>query len=524
MGEGPETRPEDPAPAPAGGEGGPLRFDPEIGRWVEFMAQAFKESPFSFQIFDGEGHPVYANSKHGEIFGMSPPPCYTLFDDILLKREGYEPNLQQLKTGKAAYFPLLWYNPSEFCPMAKDRRRCVTGFVVPVMDRGGKLTLLLAFHEDVTERMLAQEEVRKRSEALDRRVRELTCLCGVSRMVAEDRAGLGEILEEAVRCLPPAFGRAGSVAARARVGSLERESAGFGSGGAVLSAEVRAGKEAIGSVEVEVAGGKEGETTLLPEEREVLETVGGLLGIAVERSRAREAALRSERLAAVGTLASGIVHDFGNMLAGIVGQAGMLAEEPGLSGKGRRHVEVIQRAGVEARELVKRLREMSGHGEGNLERVDVHEAIGQVCHLMEHAVARKVRVEKRLEASRSEILGDALQLQNMLLNLGINAREAMPEGGTVTFATSNAPGSDGGPGALRMEVRDTGKGMSPERAARIGEPFLTAKADGEGSGLGLYNVRRCVQRHGATMRVETREGSGTAISIEFEPAPPERSM
>ncbi len=232
-----------------------------------------------------------------------------------------------------------------------------------------------------------------------------------------------------------------------------------------------------------------------------------------ERERAREEALRAERLAAAGSLAAGIVHDFGNMLTGIVGLARLLSAEPELGEAGRKRVETIREAGEEARDLVRRLKAVSREGGGGTAPVDLHETVRKVCALARHALAKSVRIEASLAAKGSVIEGDGTQLHRPLLNLAINAGQAMPEGGRLTFATADVEGDDGAR-QLELRVSDTGEGMAPELRDRIFEPFFTTR-EGEGAGLGLATVREAARRHGGAIRVDSAPGEGTTFTLRF---------
>lgn len=247
-----------------------------------------------------------------------------------------------------------------------------------------------------------------------------------------------------------------------------------------------------------------------------------------ERVRAEEAGRRlkeqlrqSQKLEAMGRLAGGMAHDFNNIITGITGHAQLMqarAERAGLaSDPSLGHI--ISAAGS-AGDLVGQLMAFARRERTQSSRLDVNTAVAGAVQLMSHSLGDTIRVETELLAERPMVVGDTTQLQSALLNLGLNARDAMPHGGTLTFVTSIV---DRGPGELppelragpyvRIQVRDTGEGMPAEVREHIFEPFFTTKQPGKGTGLGLASVYGCVRAHGGSIEVHSELGVGTAFTL-----------
>lgn len=250
----------------------------------------------------------------------------------------------------------------------------------------------------------------------------------------------------------------------------------------------------------------------------------------LERQRAQderakiEAQLRqAQKMEAVGQLAGGVAHDFNNILTAIMGNAELLQADLPAGSRSLGNVREIIRACKRVTDLTQNLLAFGRKQQIELSQVNIHEIIDEVIGLLSHSIDRRIEIRRHLNATVPFVKGDPTQLQNALLNLGINARDAMPKGGVMTFETSEV-GSDevqlkkAEPTAkadryLRISVCDTGSGMSEEIQERIFEPFFTTKKHGEGSGLGLAAVYGCVESHGGSIQVSSDLGKGSVFHV-----------
>lgn len=235
--------------------------------------------------------------------------------------------------------------------------------------------------------------------------------------------------------------------------------------------------------------------------------------------RLQERLQHSEKMTAIGQLAGGVAHDFNNQLTGILGYAHMLhtrLDDPTL----KRYAETITTAARRASDLTRQLLSFSRKGKYLTLPVDVHHVLHEVVDILQHSASKKVQIHQHLDANPSMVLGDPNQLQNAFLNLAMNACDAMPDGGTLTFAT-RVVRLDGDPTdpdvlsgeAIQVAVHDTGEGMEAATVKRIFEPFFTTKDPGKGTGLGLAAVHGAVANHHGTIRVESRRGEGTVFYL-----------
>ncbi|OVE77172.1 hypothetical protein BVX99_03360 [bacterium F16] len=231
---------------------------------------------------------------------------------------------------------------------------------------------------------------------------------------------------------------------------------------------------------------------------------------------------QSEKLQAVGELAGGIAHDFNNMLAGIIGAAELLSLQ--LDSPHRKYLDIIFQSAGRATDLIRKLMSFSRKGDDLAELVDIHQLAAETVTLLERSIDKCISIELNLGAVHSCIMGDSAQLQSAILNLGLNARDAMPEGGVLSITSQNKTLDqnychthsmvDLPPGEyIQISVGDTGAGIPPEFMDRIFEPFFTTKEQGKGTGLGLSTVYGTIQKSRGDIDLESELGKGTVFHL-----------
>jgi two-component system, cell cycle sensor histidine kinase and response regulator CckA len=243
-----------------------------------------------------------------------------------------------------------------------------------------------------------------------------------------------------------------------------------------------------------------------------------------ERQALQRQLQEAERLETLGRLAGGIAHDFNNLLGAITNYAGFIADEshdrPGV----RADAEQIQAATLRAAALTRQLLIFTQREVTQPEALDLNVIIAEIRELLSSSVGPHVDLRIEPAAQLPAIRADRGQVGQILLNLAVNARDAIPQSGTMTIGTSVSElGPDDarlhpgvGPGRyVELTVRDTGIGMSAEVAARIFEPFFTTKPAGKGTGLGLSTVQAIVTQAGGIVTVESDEGAGTTFRLYF---------
>jgi signal transduction histidine kinase len=239
-----------------------------------------------------------------------------------------------------------------------------------------------------------------------------------------------------------------------------------------------------------------------------------------ERGRAEAALRHAQRIEVMGQLTGSVAHDFNNLLTVLLGNLDLLEMDPGLTKRAQERIAAMRGAAERGEMLTGQLLAFSRRQQLKPERVDLDAAVSGLSDLMQSAVGSRVRVEINPGQNLPAAMVDPHQLELMLFNLLINARDAMPEGGVLTITTVAArlgqPETADDPPAgdfVVLRVRDTGAGMTPAVLARALEPFFTTKGVGTGSGLGLSQVYGVARQSGGGVRIESAPGRGTTVSV-----------
>lgn len=243
----------------------------------------------------------------------------------------------------------------------------------------------------------------------------------------------------------------------------------------------------------------------------------GTIQDVTERRELEDRLRQMAKMDAIGQLAGGVAHDFNNQLAGIMGYAEMMRRD--LSGTAREQADRIVTACERAAGLTRQLLAFARKGRFQRIVVDMHQEIAGTAAMLARSIDPRIRIVQELADGKVAVRGDPSQLQNALLNLALNARDAMPAGGQITFRTARTrlrPDEAAGLPAgdyVRIEVVDTGCGMDDAVKAHLFEPFFTTKEPGKGTGMGLAAVYGTVRTHGGSIAVDSAPGAGSCFRI-----------
>ena len=229
---------------------------------------------------------------------------------------------------------------------------------------------------------------------------------------------------------------------------------------------------------------------------------------------------QAQKMEAVGRLAGGVAHDFNNLLTVIGGRANLLEAKLGADHPMRRNVELICRTADRATALTRQLLAFSRKQVLQPRVLDLKGLIEGIVPMLQRLIGEDITLRTALGRGTGSVKADPTQLEQVVLNLVVNARDAMPRGGTLTIEVGNgaAGGIDGqesaiaGPG-VTLVVRDTGVGIAPEIQPHLFEPFFTTKAPGKGTGLGLATVYGIVKQSGGQIEITSAPGQGTAVTV-----------
>jgi len=250
----------------------------------------------------------------------------------------------------------------------------------------------------------------------------------------------------------------------------------------------------------------------------------GLLRDVTDQNRLQRQLLQAQKMEAIGTLAGGIAHDFNNLLQAILGYSDLLLMKKPPGDPDREKLEVIQHVARDGADLVSRILMFSRRAESKMRPVGLNEEIRRVEKLLRRTLPRMIQIDLALGEDLGVIDADPAQIEQVLLNLGVNAQHAMPDGGQLLIETNDVSLNDeylrkhlgAIPGHyVLLTVSDTGVGMEPDVLDRIYEPFFTTKTIAEGTGLGLSVVHGIVTLHGGYIRCYSEPGKGTSFKIYF---------
>lgn len=232
-----------------------------------------------------------------------------------------------------------------------------------------------------------------------------------------------------------------------------------------------------------------------------------------ERARAEEQLRQAQKIQALGQLTGGIAHDFNNLLTVIQGSADLL-KRPGLSDERRaRYIGAISETAGRAASLTSQLLSFARRQPLRPQQLDLNEHIRGMAELLDRALGERITVTLALAPDACDVSVDPTQLENAVLNIAVNARDAMPDGGVLTIRSApSASPLDSGP-AVDLEIADTGSGMDAETLARVFEPFFTTKEVGKGTGLGLSQVYGFAAQSGGRVSIDSRPGEGSTIRL-----------
>lgn len=379
-------------------------------------------------------------------------------------------------------------------------------------------------YEDLAQLLGISISNRRAKAALVERVKELTCMYRIAQIAAEPDIDLDDILQQIVELLPVALQYPNIATARISFEQDSFISDGFEVGPHRLSADMRAGREKRGEVEVFYTKTTPNnlddrlypmEEPFLVEEQHLIDGVARELNSIIERKHAeqekqllQEQIRHASRMVTIGELAAGVAHELNEPLGNILGFAQLAIKSPNLTEQTRSDIQKIERASLYAREIIRKLMFFSRQTPSRKVDLDLNNVVEDSLLLLESRCdSAGIEVVRDMQSSLSLIHGDPSQLQQVLVNLVVNAIQSMSEGGTLKISTLQETDNQ------CLTVEDTGSGIAPDNLKRIFLPFFTTKEVGEGTGLGLSVVHGIITSHGGTVHVESEIDSGTRFEV-----------
>jgi len=394
---------------------------------------------------------------------------------------------------------------------------CV-GLIELESDRTGFFsTSQAAVYERIAETLGVAVERRRTQVALRERVKELTCLYGITRLVARANSSLDELLQSVADLLPPAWLYPDVAAAEIRFDDRVYSTPGAEKIVQKLTADIIVDGSKRGSVEVgyTVEKARIDEGPFLSEERNLIDTIANELSFIIEqrlyneeKTKLRDQLRHADRLATIGQLAAGVAHELNEPLSNILGFAQLVAKDEGISEQSSKDIEKIVAGTLHARQIIRELLIFARETAPVKVTFNLNELINDGLFFLESRFKKVgIDLECRLAPNLPRVKADRLQILQVLTNLVVNAVQAMPGGGNLMIGTSLTDGH------IELSVRDTGMGIDEEIIDKIFDPFFTTKDVSDGTGLGLSVVHGIVRAHQGEITVTSRRGKGSEFIV-----------
>jgi len=497
----------------------------------------FEHSPVAYQVFRADGRSIFVNQAFMDLFKVAPPPEYNVLEDDVLERQGFLAVVRRAFAGETVRMPPIWYDPRELeqLEVREGRRVGIQVTLFPLRRRGGAIEHIAVCARDVTAELelererdefaLAAAALRESEERF--RVTFEQSAVGIAHVSPE-----GRWLEVNRRlCDILGYAREDLLSSDfqhiTHPDDLERDLR--------LMRSVLAGERASYSMEkryVKLDGTHvwaDITVALLRDEAGAPKYFITVVQDIADRKRAEaelgEASARlrqAQKMEAIGRLAGGIAHDFNNLLSVILGHASLLMHLPSADEALREGLRQVHEAGERAAALTRQLLAFSRQRVLEPRTIDLSVIIHNVERMLQRLIGEHIRFDTKRAALPCNVHGDASQIEQIVVNLVVNARDAMPNGGMLTIQTERVEitpqhavaraGLKSG-AYVALTVRDTGVGMDQATQDRAFEPFFTTKAVSKGTGLGLSTVFGIVKQHGGHIELRSEIGNGTTFTI-----------
>lgn len=362
--------------------------------------------------------------------------------------------------------------------------------------------------------------------ALRERVKELTCLYGIAKVVEQPEITLEEILQNIVELLPPGWQYPEITGGRIVLNNSSYTTSNFQESPYKQKADIVVSGESRGFVEVVYVEKKPvlDEGPFLREERNLIDAIARQVAIIIERrqvaderAKLEEQLRHADRLATIGQLSAGVAHELNEPLGNILGFAQLVKKSAELPTGINLDIDKIIAASLHAREVIQKLMLFARQMPPQKSKVNINKLIQEGLYFLESRCSKEgIKINLKLSSKIPEITADQAQLHQVLVNLVVNAIQAMPSGGMLTIETLANEDH------ITIIVQDTGIGMSNEIIHQIFIPFFTTKDVGKGTGIGLSVVHGIVTSHGGSIKVESEVDRGSRFEIQLPVTEPEK--
>jgi signal transduction histidine kinase/CheY-like chemotaxis protein len=506
------------------------------------LERMLETAPISMQIFSADGRSLLVNPALEERFGKGPPPEYNVLEDEVLERQGLIGFLRRAFAGETVTMPPAWYDLREIHGVDTSGtiggRFGIQATVMPLFDRDHLVRHVLVWGKDVTAELeLGLREERQRlAFAAARLVALDTNLTKGTLQVSENAnevMGLGA--ETRLDTLDDLFALI-HVDDRAAFEAAERERSDAHPSDHVFRL-VRPVDGAIrwlerrGRVWRDDVSGDDLRRGILMDISERVAREMELLESARALRRTEDQLRQAQKLEALGRLAGGVAHDFNNLLSVILSYGRFVLDNAQLPASVRNDIEAIRRAGDQAANLTRQLLAFGRQQVFAPRVLDFNETVRSTSGMLRRLLGEDIEIVVRTPDDPTLVDADPGQLGQIVMNLALNARDAMPVGGTLTIETQLVEFDEAysrehlgvvpGPHVM-LAVRDTGVGMDEETQGHMFEPFFTTKDKAKGTGLGLATVFGIVKQNRGSIWVDSEPNKGSTFKVYLPRVPPRR--
>jgi signal transduction histidine kinase len=373
--------------------------------------------------------------------------------------------------------------------------------------------------EEVAQTLSVALGFRRVQVELRERVKELTCLYRIAKIIEQGSLSPSDILKKIVFLLPPAWLYPSIASAKIVLDDESYSTPQYHDGIHKQTAEIILGGFKRGSVEITYSEERPelDEGPFLKEERNLIDTVAREIGLIIERTqiaedkeRLEEQLRHADRLATIGQLSAGVAHELNEPIGNILGFAQLIQKDPELSVQSKADTEKIMKSSLHAREVIKKLMLFARQMPPQKTQVNLNQVIKDALYFLgSRCVKEGIEVACQLSPSLPDVIADKSQMTQVLMNTVVNSIQAMPNGGKLIIRTLVADKF------ISLVVEDTGVGMEENIKNQIFQPFFTTKDVDMGTGLGLSVVYGIVTSHGGSIDVDSKVGQGTKIKIEL---------
>lgn len=518
-------------------------MDDELARIVErlstvddpktLIAGLISSASVGFAVYGTDGHCLFVNQAFRDLFGDAPPPAYNIFEDDILKERGMVELIRQAFSGTTTVMPAQWYDPRNLRNVKVDigRRVAIQVKLFPLPAADGVIRHVAVCFKDVT------SELELAATTNDLRISESNY-----RAIFEN-AGDGIVVYDMVTgtmveandraCEITGFSRAELMTSQPgdHVGDdpnytlqdLERRIR-LAHAGEPQIFEWRARHHSGRSYWMEISMRNatiQGKALLVSFLRDVSDRKQLEETLRQTEDRLRQA----QKMEAIGRLAGGVAHDFNNLLSVILSYSSLAMHTLDSRTAATAGIEEIRIAGERAARLTKQLLAFSRQQVLQPTIVSLNDIVAGTEGMLRSLLGEDIEIRTAMTPDLGMTKVDPGQIEQVIMNLAVNARDAMPHGGVLTIETANtqlggehknggAPGTAAGP-HVRLSVADTGVGIDSRLHAHIFEPFFTTKERGRGTGLGLATVLGIVEQSGGHVRVDSTPGAGATFRVYF---------